>query len=156
MAEDEPNRTGWQWNARKEKAALMLAEGKTWEVVKKELAVSSSTLAEWKKSSEFQARIDEHHDVIVAEARRILRRNATVAANKVVQIAEAGYGQHAVKLSASKDILDRVGVRAPEKLALTDPTGEHEYSGLSDRELTAKLISLLDAARTRASGEADT
>jgi transposase-like protein len=154
---DEPATNGndWTWTPKREAVAYALSQGKSYRDAAKECDVGVTTITRWVKVPAFNARIDELHDQVVLEARRILKRNAAIAALKVVQIAEAGYGQHAVKLSASKDILDRVGVRAPDKLALTDPSGENEYGGLSDRELTAKLVSLLDAARARAGGETD-
>lgn len=42
-----------------------------------------------------------------------------------------------------------------DKTALTDPTGQKEYAGLSDTEITAKLAAILDTARTRAAGVVD-
>jgi hypothetical protein len=35
-----------------------------------------------------------------------------------------------------------LGTAAPEKTALTDPTGEHEYTGLTDDELRRRVAAL--------------
>lgn len=43
-----------------------------------------------------------------------------------------------------------LGLDAPDKIAPTDPTGKHEWSGKSDSELIAEFQSLVDAARARA------
>jgi len=48
-----------------------------------------------------------------------------------------------------------IGVYAPTKIAPTDPTGEHEYSGFSDSELVREVTRLVDAARTREAAQAD-
>jgi len=41
-----------------------------------------------------------------------------------------------------------------DKLALTDPSGEREYAGLTDEQRVARIAELLDAARVRRDGQA--
>lgn len=116
MARSEPNQTEYTWSPKKEQAALALAEGKTWTQVLESVGIARGTLALWCKQPEFKARVEEHIAEVVDEARRILRRNAAKAAQQIVNIAEYGSLQHGVRLQGSKDILDRVGLKAPEKL----------------------------------------
>lgn len=42
-----------------------------------------------------------------------------------------------------------------DKVALTDPTGEKEYASLTDEERAARIAALLDRARARGAGSAD-
>ena len=48
-----------------------------------------------------------------------------------------------------------MGLDAPTKIAPTDPSGETEYSGLSDAELEHELLKTLIAAGVRAAGGAE-
>lgn len=116
MADEAPNGTTWRWTEQKDWAALALAEGKTWQYVKDEYSVAHTTLARWVKAPAFQARIDEHIDAVVSEARSILRRNATKAARQMAALVDTGLPIDTVKLAAAKDVLDRVGLKAPEKI----------------------------------------
>lgn len=128
----ETKRSTWQWTAKREQAALAFADGQSWRDIAASLGVSVSTLSEWKKAPEFVARIDEHHDAIVSDARLYLKRNAMSAAKKMVQLMEYGNAMHGVKLKAAQDILDRVGLKGVEK-------HEHkiDVTKLSDDELRA-------------------
>jgi len=45
--------------------------------------------------------------------------------------------------------LAKIGGLFVEKIALTDPTGAHEYLGLGDEERAARIEALLNAARKR-------
>lgn len=55
-------------------------------------------------------------------------------------------------------VMDRrwrlLGIGAPQKVALTDPTGTKEYAGLSPEQRMAELTALFDRARTRQGVEA--
>lgn len=119
MTEAVPNRTPWQWTPKRDTAALALAEGKTWKVIEEELGISHSTLALWVRSPDFQARVDEHVDAVVTEARSILRRSATKAARQMAGLLTDGLPMDTVKLAAAKDVLDRVGLKAPEEIKHT-------------------------------------
>lgn len=127
----------WKWTAQRERAALLLADGMTYREIEANHGIAHTTIARWKKEPEFLARIDQHLDEAVSEARRVLRRNALAAAQQIVNLHAHGHAQHTVKLAATKDILDRVGLKAPEK---------HEYTisaaaaaQLSDEELDAEI-----------------
>lgn len=115
MGEAVTNGDTWQWTPKKEAVAFALAEGKSYRTVASELSVGVTTITRWMKVPEFQSRIDEHHDDIIAEARRILRRNAAAAALQLVNIVGHGHTLHGVKLAAVKDLLDRVGFKPSEK-----------------------------------------
>lgn len=131
MTASEQNRSPWTWTAKKEQAALMLANGEKWDAVLRDVAISSSTLAAWKKAPEFQARIDEHLDVIVSEARQILRRGATQAARQIVDMIRYGNPMHTVKLKAAQDVLDRVGLK---------PVAKQEVTGANGQPLTIEYV----------------
>lgn len=55
-------------------------------------------------------------------------------------------------------IMDRraryLGIDAPTKVAPTDPSGDKPYEPLTDKERVFRVAAILDAARTRAAGQA--
>lgn len=116
MADEAVTVSTWRWDERRAATALALAQGKTWRVIEAELNVPGTTLARWMKAPEFKARITAEVDAIVDDARVMLRRNAGRAASMMVNLVDFGQPQHAVKLAAAKDVLDRVGLKAPEKI----------------------------------------
>lgn len=113
------NGSAWAWTARKELAALLLSEGKTWKAIESDHGIPHSTLGKWVKHDEFQARIDEHIEEIVAEARRILRRNTRDAAKKIADLIVYGIPGHSTQLAAARDVLDRAGLSGPVKNEVT-------------------------------------
>jgi hypothetical protein len=113
----------WSWTPQREKAALAVAECATIKEAADVAGVTRKTIHEWMHAPEFKARIDEHLEEVISAARSILRRNATSAAQQLVNIHAHGHAMHAVKLAASKDILDRVGIKAPDKHELTGANG---------------------------------
>jgi transposase len=113
------NRNAWKWTAKKEAVALALAEGKSIREAAASCDVAVSSVAEWKKAFEFQQRIDEHHEEIIKEARRVLKRNAVEAAKTIVKHFKSTSRDDAVSLQAAKDVLDRVGLKLPEQIDLT-------------------------------------
>lgn len=137
MSEQSNEKQEWRWTPPRAAVALLLAQGKTYREIQQELRVSASTIAEWKKEPEFMARIDAIIEESVSEARRILRRNAAAAAAQLVNLHAYGNAMHTVKLAASKDILDRVGLKAPEKHEHTITPGT--AAQLTDDELDAEL-----------------
>lgn len=106
----------WKWTPQRDKAALAVAESATIIDAAKLAGVTRETIHRWMNHPEFKARVDEHLEEVVGAARSILRRNAVAAAQQMVNILAHGHPQHAVKLAAAKDVLDRVGLKAPEKL----------------------------------------
>ena len=110
------NGSAWVWTAKKELAALLLSQGKTWKAIEADHGIPHSTLGKWVKRDEFQARIDEHVDLIVSEARRVLRLNARDAAKKIVDLIVYGVPGHSTQLAAARDLLDRVGLKMPDKV----------------------------------------
>lgn len=125
------NGSAWQWTAKRDAVASALAEGKTWKATAEAVGVGTTTIARWMKAPEFTARIDDLQAEMVAEARRILRRNATAAAQQLVNLVRHGHSLHSVKLAAAKDVLDRVGLKATEK---------HEYTGTDGAALTIRWV----------------
>ncbi len=139
MSDGGTNRNPWQWNTKREAAALGFAEGKEWAVIAQEVDVSISTLGEWRKKPEFQARIEEHIQAFVSEARDILRRHAAHAARRMVTASQSAGSHHSVQVAAAKDILDRVGLKAPEKLEHTHKFKPEDAAQLADEELDEEL-----------------
>ena len=123
MSDGLPNATTWRWTAKAETAALALAEGKSWEAIKDEFGIAKSTLARWTKEPEFQARIAEHVDAIVEDARRLLRQHATTAAKKMIALLDSDTRDDAVAFNAAKDMLDRAGLKPPDRHELTGAHG---------------------------------
>jgi len=62
-----------------------------------------------------------------------------------------GYKWLKLALECERDLVDLDGVNAPLKVAPTDPTGKHEYSGdaLSDTARLARVMAFLERARER-------
>lgn len=116
MTDAGANVSEWKWDAKKERAALLLAQGVTYAAIEKEHGISHTSVARWKKEPAFASRVDELLDEVVSEARRILRRNATAAAQQLVNLQAHGHAMHGVKLAASKDILDRVGLKPVQEV----------------------------------------
>lgn len=133
MAEDVDTKVKrpWLWTVQKETVALRLWEGKTYDDITKEFGLSSRTIAAWKKEPEFDARLKELDEAATADAARILRRAATRAAQKLVDIMEFGSVQHTTRLAAAKDILDRSGLKPTEKVQ-QDTTGHFEVEYVND------------------------
>lgn len=115
--------TVWKWTPQRDKTALAVAECATIIDAAKVAGVTRETIHRWMHAPEFKARVDEHLEEVIGGARSILRRNAMVAAQQMVNILAHGHPQHAVKLAAAKDVLDRVGLKAPEKLEHTGANG---------------------------------
>ena len=58
-----------------------------------------------------------------------------------------------IKLAGRKAAL--LGLDMPAKVAMTDPTGQHEYTGLTDADRLARIDAIIDAVRKRRTGQAD-
>jgi DNA-binding transcriptional regulator YdaS (Cro superfamily) len=103
------------------------------------IGMSESTVYQWEN------REDVKRAVVLARAdgvnvvREKLRRLGTDAVQVIVEeMRFKGLGNK--RLDAAQDVLNRIGVDAPKKVALTDPTGTREYRSvddLSDEELAA-------------------
>jgi hypothetical protein len=106
----------WNWTPQREKAALAVAESATIVEAAAAAGVTRKTIHEWLHSPEFRARVDEHLDEVISAARSILRRNAVAAAQQLVNLHAHGHNMHGVKLAASKDILDRVGLKPVQEV----------------------------------------
>lgn len=117
--------TAWSWTPQREKAALAVAESATIIDAAKAAGVTRETIHRWLHSPEFRARVDEHLDEVISAARSILRRNAVAAAQQLVNLHAHGHNLHAVKLAASKDILDRCGLKTPDKIEHSGTVGTY-------------------------------
>jgi hypothetical protein len=137
MATGQLQKVTWKWTPQRERAALAIAETKTLVEAAKHCDVSRKTLYEWLAVPEFRQRVQETVEASVTRARWRLANKAEDAANMVIDIMQFGNSRHAMRLAAAKDILDRVGLKAPEKI-------EHEHSGSLDiSDTTQRLASKL-------------
>lgn len=123
----------FEWTPIKEKAAQARAEGKSQEQAATLAGCSRKSIERWEKEQAFQDRIDAYLEAGRTEAKRILVRNAAAAAKQLVLLMDHGYSNHSVRLAAAKDVLDRVGLKAPEK---------HEHSGTDGQPLQPPTINV--------------
>jgi predicted transcriptional regulator len=113
----------WDWNPRRELAAKLRSEGKTWPQIAKETGLSLRTVEKYPDAPAFRARVREHLDACVEQAHDILRRNASRAAETLVDkldisaLSMPDAKAHEVELSAAQNILDRLGVKADQQPA---------------------------------------
>lgn len=127
----------WKWTPQRDKAALAVAESATIIDAARVAGVTRETIHRWMHAPEFKARIDEHLEEVIGAARSVLRRNAMVAAQQMVNILAHGYPDHSVRLAAAKDVLDRVGLKAPDKLEHSGTIGTYVVDlGITDDSST--------------------
>lgn len=122
MSEASLKVTVWQWTHTRERAALAVARAKNETEAARDAGVARESICRWMQHPEFRARVAEHMASIVEEARLILQRNAAAAAATVTDIAFFGLPGHSTRLAAARDILDRVGLKAIEKIEQTGTT----------------------------------
>ena len=143
--------TTWIWTPKRMRAAEMLARGHMYNEVAAEVHVSERSLYRWMRVPAFEEQIKAFEAEARDKATRVLRKNAIAAANSLVLLMQAGGRYDQVRLKASTEILDRIGVVTVTKIAPTDPSGDNPYTGLNDDELRDAI---LQAARAVAGGEA--
>jgi hypothetical protein len=116
MTDDRSQKvTVFRWNPTRERAALALANARNETEAAREARIARETLSRWYQHPEFQARVEAHAERIVGAARLELMRNADKAAQTVVDIMYTGMPWHRTRLRAACDILDRVGIKVPER-----------------------------------------
>jgi hypothetical protein len=129
--------SAWEWTPQRTRAALAVAESATVTDAAKAAGVTRETIHRWLKHPEFRQRIDEHLEEVISTARYILRRNAAAAALQLVHLHTSGNAMHTVKLAATKDILDRAGLKSPEKHEHT--ITPERAAAMSPTEIEAEL-----------------
>lgn len=137
--------TTWLWTPKRMRAAQMLASGAMYHEVATVVHVTERTLYRWMRIPEFDAQVKAFEAEARDKATRVLRRNAVAAANRLVDLMDNGGRDDRVKLQASTEILDRIGVVTVTKIAPTDPSGELEYGADVRDQLQRKLDRLADA-----------
>jgi len=78
-----------------------------------------------------KSEIDRILDVGLEEAVENLRAEANSTVTRMIELRDMGNKEYTVQLAACKDILDRIGLKPPEKI-------EHEHSG----DITFKLLNV--------------
>jgi hypothetical protein len=65
----------------------------------------------------------------------------------VVDLTEFEVQEGFLSIAAGKARREMLGVDAPGKVALTDPSGERPYSNLSDEELEKKILEIAESKK---------
>ena len=69
--------TRWTWNRQKEQAAQLLTEGRMTAIeIARHVGVSRETVRYWKRSPEFQARMQQHLDQFCETVSKEIERRA--------------------------------------------------------------------------------
>lgn len=128
----------------KAEAYRLLAEGYAVRAVGRMLKVQPATILNWRDLPEGQQYLaaarksrEAAYADAVADAARILRDNATKAAQTLVDTLEDPMGSRRppTQVKAATEILDRIGLPRTERVETKDTTAP-DLSALSDEELT--------------------
>lgn len=95
-------------NAKKERAAVLLAEGLTQTEVANEIGVTTVTLCNWKKEPEFM----ESYKAALWER---LGNAVPDAINTLVNLSKNAKNEN-IRYAASKDLVDRLGFKPDESI----------------------------------------
>lgn len=93
--------------------AEMLALGKSTEYISANLSRSAAWVRKWKKDPGVVALVNELHTEAVEGAKATIISGTQKAAATLVELVEQG--PSTVRLAAAKDILDRIGMKAPDR-----------------------------------------
>lgn len=118
------------------------------------VGINTATKERWENEADVDEAIRMSLIERVGVAMEILQRGAGEAAHVLIDDVTHAKRHGEIRQNAAKDVLNRVGVKAPEKIALTDPTGEHEYHGLSDDQLDREIAAAIARASAEAAGGA--
>jgi len=91
----------------------MLALGKPTSYIAESLDKSEAWVRQHKKDSDVVSQVNALHGESVEAARAVIVNGTTKAAETIVELATSGPAS--IRLAASKDLLDRIGLRAPDK-----------------------------------------
>lgn len=91
----------------------MLSVGKTTTYIAGSLGKSEAWVRQHKKDPVIIAQVNSLHNESVEAARAVLVSGTTRAAETIVELVENGPAT--IRLAAAKDMLDRIGMRAPDR-----------------------------------------
>ena len=112
---------------KKEKAINLLIYSKMTDTdIAKEVGVARSTLSNWKKDKSFNERYLEELGVLATSM-------GAKALNKLIGLLDSE--NEYLVYQVAKDLLDRIGLKAPEKLETTTTVKTNPVEGLTTEEL---------------------
>ena len=95
------------------RALVLLVQGKTHREAAEAAGVSRARVSQWTKESPFRERLEQATTAQVSVEVRRLRSNVRMAINTLCDLAENAASEN-VRLNAAREILDRVGLDAPD------------------------------------------
>lgn len=120
--------------------AEMLSVGKSTKEIAANLDRSEAWVRKWKKDPGVQGLVMQLHNEAVETAKSIIVSGTQKAASTLVDLMDTGPAS--IRLAAAKDILDRLGMKAPDKKQIEATV--NVTSGLSREERMARIIEKAD------------
>lgn len=108
-------------NATHERALRLRLLGATTEAIAREVGRSPARVRDWYRDPLFHSEYLRLQAELQADLDARLRAQAARAAERLVALLDSG--DERVALAAARDVLDRAGIRAPERHAVTGPRG---------------------------------
>lgn len=159
-------RAGYSEHTANEQAARLLANASVRGAVEKRIAeLKMSTdevllrLADHARGS-VEALLDDEEEVDLKTARKNGKLHLVKKLKRTKRTDKDGFTTETTEIElhdpqAALVQIGRANKIFVDKVALTDPTGEREYIGLTDEERAARIAALLERARARGAGSAD-
>ena len=134
---------------RKEKAALLIAEGWKQVDVAREMGVYPQTVSRWMKEEDFTARIDELRVDLISQAVTLLRESVVENTEIVLKIAKQG-GEPGVvssQLKAALWAIDKVLGKSAEETATRSTRAVKSVESTLLKQPEEELQELLDRGK---------
>ena len=116
--------------------AEMLSVGKSTKDIAANLDRSEAWVRRWKKDPGVMSLVAELHSEAVETAKSVLVSGTQKAASTIVDLMDTGPAS--IRLAAAKDILDRLGMKAPDRKQIE--ANVNVNSGLSREERMARIL----------------
>lgn len=116
--------------------AEMLSVGKSTKEIAENLDRSDAWVRKWKKDPGVVAMVNELHGEAVETAKSVIISGTQKAASTIVDLLDTGPAS--IRLAAAKDILDRLGMKAPDRKQIEATVNVN--SGLSREERLARIL----------------
>jgi hypothetical protein len=114
--------------------------------------IIAESLAAWEKSKESKKQVVQR----VRQARDPESNEQVEVARTTtshVRESEGNPSYMRTAMNALEDVRDILGIEPPIKIAPTDPSGEHEYQGVSDEALLERIALILSEGESRAADD---
>lgn len=116
--------------------AEMLSVGKSTQEIADNLDKSTGWVRKWKKDPGVVSLVNELHMEAVASAKATIVSHTSKAASTIVELMDTGPAT--VRLAAAKDLLDRVGMKAPDRKQIEQNVTVQE--GMSKEARLARIL----------------